>query len=131
MPTELKDAMITHTISQSPDAIAPDGSEVRILAATRRGSMAEFTLPAGKQSKAVAHKSVEEVWFVTSGQGEIWRKNGTSETTISLSAGVSISIEPATHFQFRNSGNAPLKIIGTTMPPWPGMDEAYDVQGVW
>ncbi|MCA3554066.1 cupin domain-containing protein [Aestuariivirga sp.] len=114
-----------------PDATAPDGSEVRILAATSRGSMAQFTLPPGAVSKAVAHRTVEEVWLVTHGQGRMWRKLGDMEVTAELRAGISVSIPVGAHFQFRNDGAGPLHCVGVTMPPWPGMDEAYEVDGVW
>src|SRR5580698_2554867 len=36
-----------------------------------------------------------------------------------------------THFQFRASDGAPLTVVGVTMPPWPGDDEAYEVPGTW
>jgi mannose-6-phosphate isomerase-like protein (cupin superfamily) len=123
--------VITLRISIEPDAIAPDGSEVRILAAATRGSMAQFLLPAGKISKAMAHRTVEEVWFFTSGQGQLWRKNETTEEIVQIIPGLSVSIPIGTHFQFRNDGVEPLTAIGTTMPPWPGMDEAYAVTGKW
>ena len=67
-------SFVTRLRNTAPDAIAPDGSEVRILASTSRGSMAEFTLPTGRISIAVAHHTVEEVWFFTQGQGLLWRK---------------------------------------------------------
>ena len=54
--------------------IAPDGSEVRVLCATPRGSMALFTLTPGMVSKAVAHRSVEEIWYFTRGSGRMWRR---------------------------------------------------------
>ena len=38
-------SLSTRERSQLPDVTAPDGSEVRILASTSRGSMAQFTLP--------------------------------------------------------------------------------------
>ncbi len=123
--------MITRQISEEPDAIAPDGSEVRLLASVSRGSMAQFTLPAGKISIAVAHHTVEEVWFFTNGEGRLWRKNDEAEEIVDIRPGLSISIAIGTHFQFRNDSTEPLTAIGTTMPPWPGMDEAYVVQGVW
>ena len=123
--------MITQLISAEPDAIAPDGSEVRILASTARGSMAQFTLPSGKTSIAVAHHTVEEVWFFVSGQGELWRKNDMAEAIVEITPGLSISIPIGTHFQFRNNGNASLIAIATTMPPWPGEYEAYAVNGKW
>lgn len=117
--------------SETPDVIAPDGSEVRILAATSRGSMAHFSLPRGAVSKAVAHRTVEEVWLVLNGRGRMWRKLGAIEETVELHPGVSLSIPVGARFQFRNDGEEPLDCVGTTMPPWPGMDEAYEVEGIW
>ncbi|MYB52584.1 MAG: cupin, partial [Acidobacteriia bacterium] len=32
---------------------------------------------------------------------------------------------------FRNTGNTPLEFLLTTIPPWPGDDEAYRVPGLW
>jgi mannose-6-phosphate isomerase-like protein (cupin superfamily) len=122
---------VTRELGDEPDAIAPDGSEVRILAATARGSMAHFELPPGHVSNAVAHHTVEELWFITCGQGRFWRKSETAEETVDIHPGVSISIPVGTHFQFRSDGEDPLEAIGVTMPPWPGDDEAYDVTGIW
>ena len=124
-------SFITRLRSDTPDALAPDGSEVRILANASRGSMAEFLLPPGKISIAVAHHNVEEVWCFTQGQGQLWRKNETAEEIIQIHPDLSISIPVGTHFQFRNDGTENLKAIGTTMPPWPGPDEAYIVKGIW
>jgi mannose-6-phosphate isomerase-like protein (cupin superfamily) len=124
-------SFITRLRNNEPDAIAPDGSEVRILANATRGSMAEFLLPAGKISIAVAHHTVEEVWFFTAGQGQLWRKNYEAEDIVQIHPGLSISIPIGTHFQFRNDGTENLTAIGTTMPPWPGPDEAHTVKGRW
>lgn len=124
-------SFVTRSRSSAADAIAPDGSEVRLLAHASRGSMAQFTLPAGAVSKAVAHRTVEEVWLVLSGEGRMWRKLGAEEETVPLRPGVSIAIPVGASFQFRNDGEAPLECAGVTMPPWPGMDEAYEVPGIW
>ena len=123
--------LLTRQRSDAPDVMAPDGSEVRILAASTRGSMAQFTLPPGAVSKAVAHHTVEEVWLVTHGTGRMWRKLLDLEVTVDLRPGISIAIPVGAHFQFRNDGAEPLHCVGVTMPPWPGPDEAYDVEGVW
>jgi mannose-6-phosphate isomerase-like protein (cupin superfamily) len=113
------------------DVLAPDGSEVKILASTARGSMAHFTLPKGQVSQAVAHRTVEEIWYIISGKGEMWRKSESEETIVLLTAGLSLTIPTGTHFQFRNTGEAPLQAVAVTMPPWPGMNEAYTVIGKW
>jgi mannose-6-phosphate isomerase-like protein (cupin superfamily) len=123
--------MQTKKLSQTYDVLAPDGSEVRILAASKNGSMAQFRLPPGAVSKAVAHRTVEELWFFTSGRGRMWRKLGDQEETIETQPGLSISIPAGTHFQFRCDGDEPLEAVGVTMPPWPGMEEAYEVEGIW
>ena len=124
-------SFVTRERSANPDVMAPDGSEVRILAACSRGSMAQFTLAPGAVSKAVAHHTVEEVWLVMRGQGRMWRKLGDAEEVVALRPGTSIAIPVGAHFQFRNDGEEPLDCAGVTMPPWPGMDEAYEVDGIW
>lgn len=93
--------------------------------------MAHFRLLPGQVSIAVAHRTVEEVWYFISGTGEMWRKLGGEEKTIAAEQGVSITIPVGAHFQFRCLGNEPLAAVGVTMPPWPGMDEAYEVKGKW
>ena len=115
----------------APDATAPDGSAVRLLCATARGSMAHFTLAPGAVSKAVVHRTVEEIWYVTRGVGRMWRKSGAREEVTELAAGVSISIPVGTRFQFRCDGREPLEAVAVTMPPWPGADEATVVAGPW
>ena len=115
----------------APDAIAPDGAEVRLLCAATRGSMALFTLTAGAITKAVAHRTVEEVWYVVAGRGRLWRRIGDREEVASLEPGMSVTIPLGAHFQFRNDGTTPLDIVAVTMPPWPGDEEAYFVAGAW
>ena len=113
------------------DVLAPDGSEVRVLVATTRGSMAHFKLAPGGVTKAVVHATVEEVWFVVGGRGRMWRKSEHGESVVELVPGLSIDIPLGTHFQFRADGDVPLEVVGATMPPWPGPDEAIFVDGLW
>lgn len=113
------------------DVLAPDGSEVRILAATERGSMAHFRLNPGEVSKAVAHRTVEEVWYILAGQGRMWRKLGGEEEVTQLRTGTSLTIPAGTSFQFSCDGTSPLQAVAVTMPPWPGPHEAYEVKGKW
>src|SRR5215475_11909052 len=121
----------TKAIGAAPDAIAPDGSEVRVLCQLSRGGLAVFSLPPGAVAKAVAHHTVEELWYVISGRGRIWRKLGEDEEVTELGPGLSLSIPTGTHFQFRCDGSEPLVVIGATMPPWPGDAEAFRVKGAW
>jgi mannose-6-phosphate isomerase-like protein (cupin superfamily) len=114
-----------------PDAIAPDGAQVRTLLRLRGGSLAHFELAPGITSRAVAHRTVEEIWFFLSGRGEMWRKAGDVESVVAVEPGVCIAIPLGTHFQFRSLGAEPLTAVAVTMPPWPGDGEAYPVDGKW
>ena len=113
------------------DVLAPDGSEIRVLAGTSRGSMAHGLLPPGGVSRAIRHRTVEEVWYVLSGSAEIWRQLGDDEQIITATTGTSLTIPVGTHFQFRTVGDEPFQFIMLTIPPWPGEDEAEFVAGVW
>ena len=121
----------TTRLPADPDVIAPDGSDVRVLARTQRGSMAHFELAPGCASAPIRHRTVEEIWFVLSGHGEIWRKLDGYEEIVPLQRGVSLTIPVGTHFQFRATGNMALEAVGVTMPPWPGDNEAVHVPGIW
>jgi mannose-6-phosphate isomerase-like protein (cupin superfamily) len=113
------------------DVVAPDGSDVRILLRLAGGSMAHFELAPGRTSRAVAHRSVEEIWFVLDGQGQMWRRQSAHEETVDLIPGTCLSIPAGTHFQFRSAGDVPLAAVAVTMPPWPGDGEAREVAGAW
>jgi len=121
----------TRKIGAAPDAIAPDGSKVRLLGSLARGSMAAFRLMPGAVSRAVAHRTVEEIWYFTAGRGRMWRKLGDREEVTEVAPGASITIPTGTDFQFRCDGGEPLEAIAITMPSWPGADEAFAVAGIW
>jgi mannose-6-phosphate isomerase-like protein (cupin superfamily) len=121
----------TRNIAATPDAIAPDGSEVRLLGSLPGGSMAAFRLEPKAVSRAVAHRTVEEIWYFTGGQGRMWRKLGEKEEITDVTAGVSITIPVGMQFQFRCDRAEALEAVAVTMPPWPGSDEAYAVPGKW
>ncbi|MFN8372371.1 MAG: cupin domain-containing protein [Anaerolineae bacterium] len=111
--------------------LAPDGSEIRHLARISGGNMVHCTLPVGGVSKAVRHKTVEEIWFFLSGRGQVYRRQGAQEEVVEVYAGISLTIPLGTHFQFRNTGDEPLCFILVTLPPWPGADEAVRVPDYW
>jgi mannose-6-phosphate isomerase-like protein (cupin superfamily) len=121
----------TQQLDGAPLVTAPDGSAVRILCATECGSMISFSLEPGAVSKTVAHKTVEEIWYVVAGRGRLWRRQGESEEIADLVPGLSVTIPVGAQFQFRNDGDQPLQIIAVTMPPWPGEGEAVVVIGAW
>jgi mannose-6-phosphate isomerase-like protein (cupin superfamily) len=122
---------MTKRLPVAPHATAPDGSDVRILLGLDGGNMAHFELAPGQTSVAVAHHTVEEIWYFLSGRGEMWRKLGDQEEVVPVDPGVCITIPVGTHFQFCSFGYEPLAALGVAMPPWPGEGEAYKVEGKW
>ena len=124
-------AFATKPLGAEPDATAPDGTAVRLLLTLSGGSLAHFELPAGAVSHAVRHRTVEEIWFVLSGRGRLWRRCEGEERIEALAAGTALTIPLGTAFQFRAEAEAPLAFLAITMPPWPGMDEALPAAGPW
>ena len=121
----------TMRLPADPDVTAPDGSLVRILLRLDGGSMAHFELGPDLSSIPVVHRTVEELWYVLGGSGEMWRRNEEGEEIVPIETGICISIPVGTAFQFRSTGIEPLTAVAITMPPWPGDDEAYAVEGKW
>lgn len=111
--------------------VAPDGSNVDVLLRLAGGSLARFSLPPGGISSPVVHRTVEELWFIVSGTGQMWRRHGEAESIVDLEPGASLSLPVDTHFQFRAAADAELVAIAVTMPPWPGENEAVPVAGPW
>lgn len=121
----------TRVLPEAYDVLAPDGSEIRVLPIVKGGSMVHCTLPPGVVTLAIKHRTVEELWYVIGGRGQIWRKDAEKEETVDLVPGVSANIPLGTDFQFRSAPDQPLELILATMPPWPGPDEAVRVPDHW
>ena len=115
-----------------PDATAPDGSEIRLLIDERhaadRSSMVEVTLLAGQVSRPVYHRTVEEIWYILEGEGQVWRcpldADAASVPPQPVSHGDALVISTGWRFQFSAAPDAPLRFLCHTTPPWPGEDEA-------
>ena len=64
-------AFETKPLPGEPDAVAPDGSHVRVLLQVRGGGLAHFQLAAGRTSVAVRHRSVDEIWYLVRRNGGV------------------------------------------------------------
>src|SRR3569833_1068792 len=95
----------TKHLPSQPTAVAPDGSEVRILLGLSRGGMAHFELAANHVSKAVTHRTVEEMWYFLCGRGQMWRSQDGGASVIDVYPGMCLTIPLGTHFQFRSFGD--------------------------
>lgn len=122
----------SRSVPAAYDVLAPDGSEIRLLHSLDQASVVHCRLPAGAVSIPVRHRTVEEIWVILAGAGEVWRRQGDRVETLAVAPGTSLTIPLGTDFQFRAQDDAPLEFLITTSPPWPGEDEAVLLEaGCW
>ncbi len=107
---------------------APDGSKVTVLARGARASSCIAVLPAQSASRTVMHQTVEELWYVMRGHGEIFCQAINDGTPFQVEAGHSFVIPPQTAFQFRTTSSE-LEVLITTIPAWPGDEEGLVCEG--
>jgi mannose-6-phosphate isomerase-like protein (cupin superfamily) len=119
----------TKRLPVARDSVAQDGSDVRVLLGLDHGGLAHFELGPGKTSCAVTHRTVEEIWFVLRGRGEMWRKQGEREEVVPMEQGICITIPLGTQFQFRSFGYEPLAAVGVTMPPGQEKERQWKSKG--
>ncbi len=121
---------------RSDDTItAPDGSLVRLLLTQEHGatrcSVIEVDIPAGAVSRPVRHRTVEEVWYVVNGEGEVWRcppdTPPSAVAPVSIRPGDALTIPTGWSFQFKAGRRVGFRFICVTIPAWPGADEAEEV----
>lgn len=120
------------------DVTAPDGSEIRLLADARhsasKSSLVEVVLHAGQVSRPVYHRTVEEIWYILEGEGQVWRCPPDAASAgpepvegpppQPVSPGDVLVIPTGWRFQFAAGPDTDLRFLCHTTPPWPGEDEA-------
>ena len=99
----------TKQMSTTPEHVAPDGSDVRELLSLQGGGLAHFELAAGQTSIAVAHQTVEEIWFFLGGRGQMWRRQQ-RENRSSMST-------PTYRSRFRRARAS--SFVPKVQTPWP------------
>ena len=124
--------MKTTTVEAATRGRSPLGAHIRFLMDGPHGNVIHSTVPPGMVGRACHFRTIDEFWFVLSGEGELWRRAPDGRETITrLAEGVSIDIPLGTAFQYRSVGAAALVFTCTAMPPWPGDEEAVLVDGPW
>ncbi|MEZ4364388.1 MAG: cupin domain-containing protein [Kofleriaceae bacterium] len=111
-------------------APSTEGRRAQALVAGALATMEHLELAAGAATAAVRHRTVEQLWHVLSGRGELWRALAGEPRVEPLGPGDSVCLSPGVPFQVR-AAEAPLRVVVTTAPGWPGAGEAVSVQGPW
>jgi mannose-6-phosphate isomerase-like protein (cupin superfamily) len=120
-----------HSLPDLHHHAASEKTDIRLLVNGEHGGLAHCLLPAGKASSPVRHRTVEQLWHVIGGEGEIWRSRHGEDRVDKVRPGDSVRICVDTSFQFRAGEKDDLKLLFATMPPWPGPQEAVAVAGKW
>lgn len=116
--------------SETPNAIAPDGAEIRVLLDRPHGatrlSLAEALVKPGERTACVSHKTIEEMWYIVRGTGRFHRldSEGAEEQTAEVVPGDALLIPAGYRFWVENTGLDDLVFLCCGTPPWPGQDEA-------
>jgi len=121
----------TRRIAEAPDAIAPDGSEVRLLGSSRNGSMASFRLqrkPCREPSPiAPSRRSGTSL----AEPGACGASSAIAEEIVEVAAGVSITIPTGAHFQFPLRRRRAARGGRRDDAALAGLRGSYAVAGKW
>jgi mannose-6-phosphate isomerase-like protein (cupin superfamily) len=122
--------MLQSTRSDTPDAIAPDGAEIRVLLDRLQGatrlSLAEALVKPGERTAYVSHRTSEDIWYIVRGTGRFHRltPDGGAEQNAEVAPGDALLIPTGYRFWVENTGSDNLVFLCCGTPPWPGNDEA-------
>ena len=100
-----------------------DGSTIREVAgpawtAARNQSLAEATVPPGRDTQAHFHRTSEEIYFFTSGNGRM--RLGEEEREVG--PGDCVVIPPGTEHKLWNTGPGPLVLLCACAPAYSHED---------
>jgi mannose-6-phosphate isomerase-like protein (cupin superfamily) len=115
--------MDIRNLEKATPFVTKDGSEIRELlahrnSAIRKQSLAEARVAPGLCTTPHYHKQTEEIYYITSGQGEMTIDSHTQTVTV----GDAIAIPPgALHF-IRNTGSEMLTFLCCCAPAYEHED---------
>lgn len=112
----------------APGATA-DGP-LRALVEGEQCALGELALAAGQHTAAVSHRTVEQLWYVAAGSGELWRTSAGERRLDELRPGTCVHVPPGVPFQLR-AGAQGVRLMVVTSPRWPGAHEAAPARGPW
>lgn len=112
--------------------LSDDGSEIRSLPTVNGVETVHCRLPQGGIIQASRHKTVAQLWYVLSGNGDLWlQTHDGKESVVLLKSGVSVTVPLGYKFQFRNTGMQNLDILIVNTTKWSGPGELIPVKNHW
>jgi mannose-6-phosphate isomerase-like protein (cupin superfamily) len=98
--------------------VTADGSLIRELARSEMQTLAEATLPPGKETLEHYHPQTEEIYTFISGSGQM----RLGEEMAPVKAGDTVLIAPGTPHKLWNPGSEPLVLLCCCVPPYSDDD---------
>ncbi len=110
-------------ITQIESYITKDGSSIRELMhpdihGNHKQSLAEATVPAGVETDLHLHKSSEEIYYITQGEGMMYL----DKDYFQVQPGDTICIPPNTPHRIANLGNVDLVFLCACSPAYTHED---------
>jgi mannose-6-phosphate isomerase-like protein (cupin superfamily) len=110
--------------------VAQDGSRYDGLLGTTNCWLSDCLLRPHATTRAVRHLAHDELWYVRSGRGEVWRSYREREEVVTVETGTCLTIPALTAFQFRTESDE-LGFLILQAPPWPDRPGFEYVAGYW
>ena len=115
--------MEIRNLARVPAFTTKDGSEIRELLAHRNSmirnqSLAEARLQPGASTQEHYHVAIEEIYFITEGEGRIRIEDETRE----VKPGDAIAIPPGHKHKLWNTGTGTLKLLCCCAPAYEHED---------
>jgi mannose-6-phosphate isomerase-like protein (cupin superfamily) len=115
--------MHVRSYGQIEPFVTLDGSEIRewagrVSAPARNQSLAEATIPVGGATAEHYHRTSEELYLVTAGEGRLI-VDGEERM---IAAGDCALIPPGARHKVHNVGGKPLRIVCACSPPYSDED---------
>lgn len=108
----------TATVPIEYDYISPSGeAEIRLLPSFEQGELAHARVASDAPSQAASIVGMGELFYVMSGEGELWRATGELHDVTSLVPERCLSIPPGIDYQYRATA-PPLEFLVVTAPRW-------------
>jgi mannose-6-phosphate isomerase-like protein (cupin superfamily) len=108
----------TKDLAGRPNYTSPAGvAEIRLLPSFPTGELAHARIVSRQPSRSARLVGVGELFYVLSGEGELWRRTGGLSDVSQLVPRRCVSLPPGIDYQYRVSGGT-LDFIVLTAPRW-------------
>ena len=127
----MPNAWKSQQLPDNPSYISPSGvTEIRTLPSFVEGEIVHARLPGGHPSTAARLNGCGEIFYILSGEGELWRRTGPVEAVTQLRPGRCVTLPPGIDFQYRATSER-MDFLVATAPRWQRSNWAEAERRYW